>query len=122
MMGVTAISALLGLLFSFGLLALLLGVAWYYATRAFGIERIPEWTGMPKAYYRDALFIGLGGTAAWGGLDAISKWVYQHLPGAQEGAAAGFGADLDSFFPVAAILGSWSRAALTYTSLLSFTA
>jgi hypothetical protein len=122
MMGVTAISALLGMLFSFGFLALLFGAAWYYATRAFGVERIPEWTGMPKVYYRDALFIGLGGTAAWVGLDAISKWVYQHLPGAQEGAAASFGANLDAFFPVGAILGSGIRGGLTYTALLAITA
>jgi len=122
MMGVTAISALLGLLFSYGFLALLLGAAWYYATRAFGVERIPEWTGMPKAYYRDALFIGLGGAAAWVGLDAISKWVYQHLAGAQEGAAASFGANLDSIFPAAAILGSGVRGGLTYTALVAITA
>src|SRR6266478_5791829 len=89
---------------------------------AFGGGRIPEWTGMPKAYYRDALFIGLGGTAAWVGLDAISKWVYQHLPGAQEGAAASFGANLDSIFPVAAILGSGVRGGLTYTALVAITA
>jgi len=122
MMGVTAISALLGLLFSFGFLALLFGAAWYYGTRAFGVERIPEWTGMPKAYYRDGLFIGLGGAAAWVGLDAISKWVYQHLPGAQEGAGASFGANLDAFFPVGAILGSGVRGGLTYTALVAITA
>ena len=122
MMGVTAISALLGLLFSFGLLALLFGAAWYYGTRAFGGERIPEWTGMPKAYYRDALFIGLGGTAAWVGLDAISKWVYQHLPGAQEGAAASFGANLDAVLPVAAIVGWSVRSGLTLTALIAITA
>jgi len=122
MMGVTAISALLGLLFSFGLLALLFGAAWYYGTRAFGGERIPEWTGMPKAYYRDALFIGLGGTAAWVGLDAISKWVYQHLPGAQEGAAASFGANLDAVLPVAAIVGASVRSGLTLTALIAITA
>ncbi len=122
MMGVTAISALLGLLFSFGMLALLFGAGWHYATRAFGGERIPEWAGMPKAYYRDALFIGLGGTAAWIGLDAISKWVYQHLPGAQEGAAASFGANLDAVFPAAAILGSAMRGALNYTALVAITA
>jgi len=122
MMGVTAISALLGLLFSFGLLALLFGAAWYYGTRAFGGERIPEWTGMPKAYYRDALFIGLGGTADWVGLDAISKWVYQHLPGAQEGAAASFGANLDAVLPVAAIVGSSVRSGLTLTALIAITA
>src|SRR5260370_34208139 len=121
MMGVTAISALLGLLCAFGRLALLLGVAWYYATRAFGIERIPEWTGMPKAYYRDALFIGLGGTAAWVGLDAISKWVYQHLPGAQEGAAASFGANLDSVFSAAAVLCVCEIVGLTARGLVSIT-
>ena len=122
MMGVTAISALLGLLFSFGVLALLFGAGWYYATRAFGAERIPEWAGMPKAYYRDALFIGLGGTAAWVGLDAISKWVYQHLPGAPEGAAASFGANLNAIFPAAAILGSGVRGGLIYTALVAITA
>jgi len=122
MMGVTAISALLGFLFSFGLLALLFGAAWYYGTRAFGGERIPEWTGMPRAYYRDALFIGLGGTGAWVGLDAISKWVYQHLPGAQEGAAASFGANLDAVLPVAAIVGSSVRSGLTLTALIAISA
>jgi membrane protease YdiL (CAAX protease family) len=122
MIGVAAISALLGLLFSFGFLALLLGAAWYYATRAFGVERIPEWRGMPNAYYRDALFIGLGGTAAWVGLDAISKLVYQHLAGAPTGTAASFGANLDTFFPVGAILGSGLRGGLTYTALVAITA
>jgi membrane protease YdiL (CAAX protease family) len=122
MIGVTAITSLLGLLFSFGFLALLFGGAWYYAARAFGVERIPEWTGMPKGYYRDAVFIGLGGTAAWVGLDAISKWVYQHLPGTQEAAAAGFGASLDAVLPVAAIFGSGVRGGLTLTALVALTA
>jgi hypothetical protein len=122
MIGVTTISALLGLFFSFGVLTLLFGMAWYYGRRAFGEERIPEWTGMPRAYYRDALFIGLGGTAAWVGLDAISKWVYQHLPGTQAGAAANLGANLDAFFPVAAIVGSGVRGGLTFTALAAITA
>jgi len=113
---------LLGLLFSFGVLALLFGAGWYYATRAFGVERIPEWIGMPKVYYRDAVLIGLGGTAAGVGLDAISKWAYQHLPGAPEGAAASFGANLDAIFPAAAILGSGVRGGLTYTALAAITA
>jgi len=122
MIGVTAISALLGILFSFGFLALLFGAAWYYGKQAFGEERIPEWTGMPVAYYRDAVFIGLGGMAACLGLDAISKWVYQHLPGAQEAAAAAFGANLDAVFPAAAILGTGVRSGLTLTALVAITA
>jgi len=122
MMGATAISVLLGLLFSFGFLALLFGAAWYYGARAFGIERIPEWMGMPGAYYRDALFVGLGGIGAWVGLDAISKWTYQHLPGAQESAAASFGANLDAGLPAAAILGAGVRGGLTYTALVAIAA
>jgi hypothetical protein len=71
MIGVTAISVLLGILFSYGFLTLLFGTAWYYGTRAFGEERIPGWTSMPGAYYRDAFFMGLGGAATCVGLEAI---------------------------------------------------
>jgi hypothetical protein len=122
MIAVTTISALLGALFSYGFLALLFGAGWYYGTRAFGEERIPEWTGMPRAYYRDALFIGLGGTAGWVGLDAIVKWANQHLPSAQAGAPASFGANLDAFFPVAAIVGSGVRSGLLFTAVVAITA
>jgi hypothetical protein len=103
-------------------LALLFGAAWYYAKGAFGEERMPEWTRMPGMYYRDAVFIGLGGAAACVGLDAILKWVNQHLPGAQEGAAAALGANLDAVLPAAAILGSGVRSGLTLTALVAITA
>src|SRR6202030_2938509 len=99
-----------------------IGAAWYYGARAFGEERIPSWTWMPRAYYRDALFIGLGGTAASGGIDVISKWVYQHLPGVQAGAAASFGSNLDALFPVGEIVGSGVRGGLTLTALVAITA
>jgi membrane protease YdiL (CAAX protease family) len=122
MIGVSAISVLLGILFSYGFLTLLFGAAWYYGTNGFGEERIPGWTRMPRAYYRDALFIGLGGTATWVALDAISKWANQHLPGAQAGAAANFGTSLDALFPAAAILGSAVRTGLTLTAVVAITA
>jgi hypothetical protein len=121
MIGVTAISVLLGILFSYGFLTLLFGAAWYYGTRAFGEERIPRWMSMPRTYYRDAFFIGLGGTAAWVALDAVLKWANQHLPGAQAGAAANFGTNLDAMFPAAAILGSAVRTGLTVTALIAIT-
>jgi hypothetical protein len=122
MLGITAIGALLGALFSYGFLALLFGAAWYYGTRAFGEDRLPSWAGMPGTYYRDALFIGLGGTAAWAGLDAISKWIYQHWPSAQQAAAASFGANLDSAIPAVAIVGNALRGGLTLTALVALTA
>lgn len=122
MLGIAAISALFGALFSYGLLALLFGAAWYYATRAFGEDRLPSWAGMPGAYYRDALFAGLGGTTAWTGLDAISKWIYLHWPSAQLAAGASVGANLDSAIPAAAIVGNAVRGGLTWTALIVLTA
>ena len=122
MVGITAISALLGALFSYGFLALLFGGAWYYGARAFSQERLPSWAGMPGAYYRDALVIGLGGTAAWVGLDAISKWISIHWPSAQQAATASFGANLDAVIPGAAIIGGALRAGLTQTALVALAA
>jgi hypothetical protein len=122
MVGVTAITTLLGALFSYGLLALLFGVAWYYGVRAFGEERLPSWAGMPAAYYRDALLIGLGGTAGWVGVDAIYKWISLHWPSAQLGAGAAFGANLDAAIPAAAIVGSALRGGLMQTALVGLTA
>jgi membrane protease YdiL (CAAX protease family) len=122
MVGITAISALLGALFSYGFLALLFGGAWYYGARAFSQERLPSWAGMPSAYYRDALVIGLGGTAAWVGLDAISKWISMHWSSAQQAAAALFGANLDAAIPGAAIIGGALRGGLTQTALVALAA
>jgi membrane protease YdiL (CAAX protease family) len=122
MLGITAISTLLGALFSYGLLALLFGAAWYYGTTAFGEERLPSWAGMPGAYYRDALFIGLGGTAGWLGVDAIYKWTSLLWPSAQQGVGASFGANLDAAIPAAAIIGSALRGGLMWTALVGLAA
>ncbi len=122
MFGVITIRVLFGLLFSFGFLALLFGMAWYYGTRAFGGERLPVWAGMPEAYYLDALFIGTGGTAAWVGLDAIVKWATQHWPSVQQGAAAVIGGNLDATMPALAIIGSAVRGGLTWTAMVALTA
>jgi hypothetical protein len=55
-------------------------------------------------------------------LDAIVKWANQHLPSAQAGAPASFGASLDAFFPVAAIVGSGVRSGLLFTAVVAITA
>src|SRR5258705_12064579 len=99
-----------------------MGGAWYYGTRAFGEERIPGWTNMARAYYRDALFVGMGGTAVLAALETAVIRANQHLPGAQAGAAANFGANLDAVFPAAAILGSAVRSGLTLTAAAGVTA
>src|SRR5207244_11027385 len=71
--GGLAIGALLGAPLYFGAMALLFAIAWYYASRAFGEERLPGWAGMPSNYYRDALWIGLGGTGGLLGLERLGE-------------------------------------------------
>lgn len=89
-----------------GFLVVLFGLAWHYAARAFGEESIPSWLGMPPEYYRDALWIGLGGSAALIGvrrfLDAASDW----WPTQHRGLAAVAGQMFDAISPAAMVIGS----------------
>jgi hypothetical protein len=48
-----------------------LGLAWFYVTRAFWEERIPVWRGMPAAYYRDAVLLGLSGAGLLAGVGRL---------------------------------------------------
>jgi len=104
-LGVLAIIALLGGPFSFGLLVLLFGVAWYYAKLAFGEDRLPGWTGMPGTYYRDALWIGLGGSAGLLGLERLLSVASTHWPTIHRYLDVSFGQEFDATFPAAAIFG-----------------
>ena len=66
---------------------LLLGIAWFFLERAFGPGRIPAWTGMRAAYYRDAFCVASFGSAAVMGLDRLpglfSRWpLLRHTLGA----------------------------------------
>jgi membrane protease YdiL (CAAX protease family) len=54
-------------------LFLLLGLAWFFIERAFGSGRVPEWFGMRREYYRDALCIAMFGTAAIAGIARLSE-------------------------------------------------
>jgi hypothetical protein len=98
-----------------GFLVVLFGLAWHYAARAFGEESIPSWLGMAPEYYRDAFWIGLGGSAALIGvrrvLDAVSQW----WPTEHRGLAAGAGQMFDAVFPAAMVIGSAILSALMVT-------
>ncbi|MFI5058902.1 MAG: CPBP family intramembrane glutamic endopeptidase [Candidatus Acidiferrales bacterium] len=105
MLGGLGVGFILGAAFYFSALALLFGTAWYYASRAFGEERIPHWINMPPAYYRDALWIGLGGGAALLGLSRLLQAVSVYWPTLHRAAEASFGQDFDAVLPAASILG-----------------
>jgi len=109
----------IGALFDFAALTLLFGLAWFYARRAFGEDRLPGWLGMPALYYRDAVFIGIGGAAAFVALHRLLDVAFVHWPTMHRQIAASFGSDFDATSPAAAILGSTLVGALFLTGLIA---
>jgi hypothetical protein len=103
--GLISVAVVLYSIAVFGGLSLLLGLAWYFASRAFGEDRLPNWIGMPANYYRDALWIGLGGGAALMGLNHLMGAYFAHWPMLHRVVDASFGGNFDAIFPGAAILG-----------------
>jgi hypothetical protein len=118
MFGGLAIGALLGGPLYFGAISLLFGAAWYYATRAFGEDRLPGWLGMPADYYRDAWWIGLGGAAGLLGFERVLATVSIRWPTTHRSLEAVFGQDFDAFLPGASILGGTVLRSLLLTGLL----
>jgi hypothetical protein len=106
LLGGVALAVLIGGPLYFAAVALLFGLAWFYARRSFGEQRIPSWLGMPALYYRDALCIGIGGTAGLLALSRLLQIAAQHWPTVHRAAGASFGQDFDAFVPGASILGS----------------
>jgi hypothetical protein len=82
-----------------GAITLVFGLAWSFAARGFGDERIPGWLGMPGLYYRDAFWIGLGGTAALIGLRHLLDYASGWWPTLHRGIEASFGSSYDATFP-----------------------
>lgn len=117
--GILGVIALLSGPFNFGLLVALFGGAWYYAKVAFGEERMPGWLGMPAAYYRDALLIGLGGSAGLLGLEQVLAAVAAHWPTVHRAFEISIGQDFDAFIPAASIVGDTVRHSLMTTSIVA---
>lgn len=122
MLGGIGISLLLGLLLYFGAIALLFGIAWYYARLAFGEERTPNWIGMPGNYYRDALWIGLGGVGGLIGLEALLEKVSGLWPATQRVTPATIGSDYDALFPAASVFGTGLIHGLLYVGVVALLA
>ena len=114
MLGTLAIGAILGGPFYYGVLALVFGMAWYFAKRVFAEEKFPGWTGMPALYYRDALFIGLGGAGALIGLQTLLQTISRIWLTAHRSTEASFGSNFDAFVPAASILGTSMLHSLLY--------
>jgi membrane protease YdiL (CAAX protease family) len=127
--GISAVVALFGGMVSLGTILLTFGLAWVYASRVFGTEQLPTLSGggralsrMPGAYYRDALWIGLGGTAALIGLHRFLAVAAGHWPTLHRSLDASVGQNFYAVLPVAAVLGGGILRGLLLTGLVALAA
>ncbi len=105
-LGGLVIGLIIGGPFYFAAITFLFGLAWFYARRAFAEEQLPGWSAMPALYYRDAFFIGVGGSAALVALHRLTQVLSRHWPTVHREAVASFGQDFDATLPAASILGT----------------
>jgi membrane protease YdiL (CAAX protease family) len=116
-LGTAAVGVLIFSSLILGGIVLIYGLAWHFASRAFGEERMPTWLGMPGNYYRDAFWLGMGGAALWIGLNRLLGVVSQWWPTAHESFPARFGDSFDAMFPAAMVIGGALVRALFVTGI-----
>ncbi len=121
-MGASAIGIVIGGPFYFGAMLALFGGAWFFAFRAFGEERLPGWLGMPAKYYRDALYLGVGGAGGVLALRRILSAAFLHWPTVHREIPASFGDSFDAISPAAAVIGHALMRGLLYTGLVALVA
>jgi membrane protease YdiL (CAAX protease family) len=102
----------------YGAIALMFGMAWFFAARTFGEEQLPGWLGMPADYYRDAFAIGIGGSAALLGLERLLTTASAHWPTVHRSLPAFFGPDFDAKLPSASIIGESVQHGLMFTAIV----
>lgn len=119
MFGGVAIGLILGAPLYLGGLALVFGFAWYFASKAFGRENLPGWANMPANYYRDALFIALGGSGALIGVNHLLAALDRAWPTAHRATAAGLGQNFDAILPAAAVIGATVLRGLLFTGTVA---
>ena len=87
-----------------GCLVLLYGLLWYFAARAFGKDALATMTGMPGDYYRDAFWLGVGGTAALVGAERVIAAAGQLWPTMERMLPASVGTDFDATYPAVSVI------------------
>ncbi len=122
MLGGIAIGILVGAFLYFGGLAALFGFASYFSNRAFGNERLPVGSRMPAVYYRDALWIGVCGTAGILGLRRLLEFFTFHWQTVHRSLPLSLAPYFDTSLPTAAIFGGAVISSLFLTGLIVFTA
>jgi hypothetical protein len=121
-MGGIVIGLLLGAVLYAGGLAALYGIASYFSNRAFGEERLPVGRPMPGVYYRDALWIGVCGTAGFLGLTRLLEFLSMHWQTLHRSLPFSLGQNFDAVLPAGASLGGALISSLFRTGVVGFVA
>jgi hypothetical protein len=100
---------------------LLLGLTWFFVERAFGAGRIPSWREMNAAYFRDAFFVALFGSAAVMGLNRLPA-LFARWPLLRHSLGASVPDALDSLNPALGGLASSIAAAFLTVGLVGLAA
>jgi hypothetical protein len=119
---IMSVSLFLAVLFGFASAAVLLGLAWFYLARAFGEQKLPGWSRQPAGYYRDALILGVSGTAALAGLGRLSYLASQALPTLMRSLEAAVPSNLDAYLPAAEAIGHALSTGIMATALAGLAA
>jgi membrane protease YdiL (CAAX protease family) len=118
MLETLAVGVVIGGPLYFSAIVLLFGMAWFFAREAFAEDQLPGWAGMPALYYRDALWIGLGGTAALVAIARIRDALSAHWPTLHRAVDSSFGGDYDATLPAADVLGTALFRGLAFTGIV----
>jgi len=121
-MGGIVIGILLGAVFYAGGLAALFGIASYFSNRGFGEERLPVGRPMLAVYYRDALWMGVCGTAGFLGIRRLIEFLSAHWQTVHRSLAFSLGQNFDAVLPSGAILGGALLSSLFLTGVVGFVA
>ena len=122
LVGTLVIAGVVGGAFNFGVIAFLLGLGWFYCRRAFGEDRIPSIRRMPRAYYRDAAWIGVCGAVGWAGLNRLLEFASAHWPTLHRATASAIGTDFDAYLPSASVAGAAISRGLLFAGIVALAA
>ena len=100
---------------------LLLGLAWFFLERTFGPGRISPWREWNAAYFRDAFYLALFGSAALMGIYRLPA-LFARLPVLRHSLAASVPTNLDVLNPAVGSLASAIAAAFLWIGLLGLAA
>ena len=119
---ICGVSLFVAVLFGYVSAFFLLGLAWFFLARRFGEDKLAGWRGMPGTYYRDALVIGVGGTAILAGLEQLAELASRALPTMMRSLPADVPSSLDGYAPALSVIGHALTVGLLATGAIGLAA